>query len=87
MATSQLQHAGIRLVRPANSHNDAMQRIYKNWTPEDLTVLERQPEHARPFIVRMVRDDYLQVIYTTSRLLLYGVARYVRRNLPKRRTQ
>jgi hypothetical protein len=67
------------VVRPRNSHNDAMKRIYKNWTPEDLAVLERQAQWFRPAIVAMVRDDYAQAVYTTSRVVLYGTARYVRK--------
>lgn len=63
---------------PRKSHNETVRRIYRTWTPWDLHIYERSLLRDRARVIRMVRDDYSEVIRVTARLALNGVARLPR---------
>lgn len=82
-APAQIQR-DIHLVgaKKQRTHNRTIQRIYKNWTPEDLAVLERKGPRYRARMVSMVGFDYTDVVYATSLLLLHYSAAYHERGKP-----
>jgi hypothetical protein len=68
-------------------HNETVRRIYRTWTPWDLYIYELNLLGDRANVIRMVRDDYSEVVRVTARLALHGVARLPRikaRNAPAR---
>lgn len=81
---ARIQSSGPPLVgaRKETTHNKTVRRIYKNWTPEDLAVVERVGPRTRATIYAMVGPDYTDVIYATSLLLLNGSAAFHARGKP-----
>lgn len=65
----------VRAYQRRKRHNDTVRRVYRNWTPIDLAIYERNCLRARRALMRMVADDYADVILVTSRLILAGKTR------------
>lgn len=62
--------AATRTVR--KTHAATVRRVYRTWTPEDLHILERHSLRKRRMLMRMVADDYTQVVLSTSQLVITG---------------